>query len=652
MTNTAVNMEKKYRIFISYRGESQGEGNTIGKKFAGKLYDYLISDPFFEEKYGNVYFSPEEEIAENYKMTIPRVMEHVECFVIPLNKTFFSDFRRQGKHSITYMEITEALKNPYMHFVVVELESFDKQAELEKIRNINLCFKKDADRLIHCKLIKYDKNNEQKTVQLVGEQLIKNNYRIRSVKEFMKAPNVRLEFKRDTESLTDYPFYERMYDVKKVMLMNFAATSFLVGSSVARVYNSGRYFTKGFQSRLLSGDVQIEAVLTNPYSAAAIDAELYKMYPSGMSVDRSEIIIRNLNKFYDLKKVDTLGTQMNVYLTDIALPYGMMITEHENPENNHMKIDLYAPLPGEDKYRPSFYLMENNPETKELYSFFKFNFFRIAQENSYMYQGHPDVSWLSDKRIIHRAQITKDVLPHTRDAFSLCIQNKATIEVDLIVLKDHKIVVGRKEQLAEWMGCREGEVSNMTWLELREKIESKGYISARQIMFLNEFLDYIHGRIPVLLEVKSDDYEETSKQNVGLVNRLVEIVQKYIRQHISINSSGRIAIHSANSCILKMIRKKNCMIPIGQISLDFSKGRYSGVPSEVKKHHKEKKYFDDVIPDFMTYAIEDVENEEIEAECKKYGIPLIGWTVKDKNMQQYAERFCNNIIIEGAESYI
>ena len=116
--------------------------------------------------------------------------------------------------------------------------------------------------------------------------------------------------------------------------------------------------------------------------------------------------------------------------------------------------------------------------------------------------------------------------------------------------------MGRKEQLAEWMGCREGEVSNMTWLELREKIESKGYISARQIMFLNEFLDYIHGRIPVLLEVKSDDYEETSKQNVGLVNRLVEIVQKYIRQHISINSSGRIAIHSANSCILKMIRKK------------------------------------------------------------------------------------------------
>ena len=50
VTNTAVNMEKKYRIFISYRGESQGEGNTIGKKFAGKLYDYLISDPFFEEK--------------------------------------------------------------------------------------------------------------------------------------------------------------------------------------------------------------------------------------------------------------------------------------------------------------------------------------------------------------------------------------------------------------------------------------------------------------------------------------------------------------------------------------------------------------------------------------------------------------------------
>ncbi len=85
-----------------------------------------------------------------------------------------------------------------------------------------------------------------------------------------------------------------------------------------------------------------------------------------ISVNRSEIIIRNLNKFYDLK-MNAAGVRMKVYLTDIALPYGLMITEHENPENNHMKVDLYAALPGEDKYRPSFYLMENNLETNELY---------------------------------------------------------------------------------------------------------------------------------------------------------------------------------------------------------------------------------------------------------------------------------------------
>ena len=38
--------------------------------------------------------------------------------------------------------------------------------------------------------------------------------------------------------------------------------------------------------------------------------------------------------------------------------------------------------------------------------------------------------------------------------------------------------------------------------------------------------------------------------------------------------------------------------------------------------------------------------------AEKYGIPLIGWTVRDKTTQQYAESFCDNVIIEGAESYI
>ena len=646
---SVANMEKEYRIFISYRGESLGEGNTLGKEFAGKLYDYLMSDPFLIEKYGNVYFSPEEEISENYKTTIPRVMQHVEYFVIPLNKKFFSDFNEQEKDSITYMEIAAALQNPAMHFVEVELEEFTKEEEEEKIDTIKKSFGDDADRLINCKLIKYVKENEQKTVQVVGEQLIKKNYRIRSVKEFMKTANVNIGFKRDMENPRDFPFYERMYDVKKVMLMNFAASSFLAGSSVARVYNSGKYFTKGFQSRLLSGNVQIEAVLTDPYSAAAIDAELYKMYPDDMSVDKSEIIIRNLNKFYDLN-MKTSGNRMKVYLTDIAMPYGLMITEHENPDNNHMKVDLYSPLPGEDKYRPSFYLMENSPETKELYSFFKNSFYRIAQDHAYEYKKHPDIRWLTNKRIIHMAKIARNVLPHTRDAFSICIQKDFPIEVDLIVMNDHSIVVGRADKLAEWMGCDKGDVPAMTWPELKCRIEAAGIVPADQVMTLKEFLNYIQGRIPVILEIKSDDYSMESSQNIWLVNSLVGIVREYMRQHVSVNKKGKIAIHSANSCILKMIRKEDCMIPIGQLSLDFSK--YDDIPPGIIEHHKNKKYFEDVIPDFVGYSIEDAGNAGIKAECRKHGIPLIGWTVRDKTSQQYAESFCDNIIIEGAESYI
>lgn len=94
------------------------------------------------------------------------------------------------------------------------------------------------------------------------------------------------------------------------------------------------------------------------------------------------------------------------------------------------------------------------------------------------------------------------------------------------------------------------------------------------------------------------------------------------------------------------------MIPTGQLPLDFLNYKYANVSNNIVEHHKNKNYFNDVIPDFIGYSIDDISNAGIEAYCERYNIPLIGWTVRDKAAQQYAESICDNIIIEGAESYI
>ena len=644
-----VDAKTRYRIFLSYRGESQGTEQMIGKEFEEKLYDYLNADPFSIEKYGNVYLSTREEIAENFLGSISRVMKNVEYFVLPMTRRFFDDFEQQGERSVTYQEIMAAFKNKNMRFVAIAFPGFEMTEELQQM--LRRIFKQNADKLIACKLIPYDSENELETIRVVAEQLIRSNYRIRNVKEFLKAPNVHMAFKRDMEDPQEFPFYERMYDVKKVMLMNFAASSFLAGSSIAKTYQSSKYFTKGFQSRLLSGDVQIEAVLTNPYSAAALDAELYKMYPNDVSADKSEIIMRNLNKFYSFK-TEAPDSRMRVHLTNIMLPYGLMITEHENPENNHMKVDLYAPLPGDDRYRPSFYLVDTDPDTKELYSFFKNNFFRILQEHSFLYDRHPDIKWILEKPIIHRGQWNKDVMPHTRNAILDCIQRKFTIEVDLMQLKDRSIVVCRHDEYAQLEGYPGEQIQNLTWIELKQQIDENGEISSDQVMTIEEFLDYVHGYSSILLEVKSDEYDSKNVENQLLVDRLVKVIRKYMRKYVSGESKGKVAVHSANPYILKMIREKDCMIPLGQISLDFSTYKEGLIDEDIIVYHKEMKFLDEIVPDFIGYRIEDIADSKIEKYCESYGIPLIGWTVKDKEIQKYSENVCDNIIIEGAETYL
>lgn len=631
-------MISKYRIFISYRGSSEGID------FARSLYKYLKADSFSIEKYGEIYFSEEEEISENFIDSIPRVMADVEYFILPLTKDFFSDFKKQGNDSITYKEIEAALQNEDVHFIAVKFGSFQFDKEL-----ITDLFESNANRLLGCKLIPYNDNDEMQTLRIVGDQLVQDTFTVRSIRDFEKSPNVRLAFKCDTEDSNAYPYYERLYDVKKITLMNFAATSFMAGYDIATIYQSSEYLRRWFQSRLMNGEIEVEAVLTSPYSHAAIDAEKYKMFPNGITFPKSEIIIHNLNKFYKFKEKNP-HAKIRIYLTDISLPYGLMITEHRDRRNNHIKVDMYAPVPGEDRFRPSFYLLEDNQDTREIYYFYKNNLMRVMQEHSTSYESHPDVKWLLKKNIIHKAKISNDVMAHTRTAFSHCMRRKFPIEVDLISLKDGTIVVGRQDELSEITGgC---DVTQMSWMQLKAEIRKSAVVDTNQILRLLDFLEYIHGVIPILLEIKSNNYCIDNNESNELVHKVVEEVRKYIRKYGLDGDVGKVAIHSSNPYILRKIRDKDCMIPIGQISLDFNRDEYAGVNEMQKKLHREQLYIDVVTPDFISYDIRDLPNPKVQNLCRQHNIPLIAWTIKDADDEEIAEECCQNIVIEGSTSYL
>ena len=627
-----------YRIFIAYRGETQGF------EFAKALYDDIHTDTHYLEKYGKIYLSTEEEKYENFITSIERIMQDVELFILPLTAAFFDDFKDKGADSVTNKEIQIALKNPDIKFVTIEFPGYrGLYADKNLLREL---YGNEAVRISCCKSDSYDPVHHIQILHKLEDDLVRKDYEVKKMKEFIHAPqkkaNVRMEFKEDTEDSGAYP-YEKLYDIKKIMLLNFAATTFLSGCDIADIYKSNEYFRRRFLSKLLNGDIEVEAVLTRPDSYAAIDAEKYKMYPAGSKEKQENIILRNINKFFSLKEANP-DIRMNIRLTDIALPYGLMITEHENSENDHMKVDIYAPVISDDRYRPSFYLLKHDQDTIELYTRFRSTFEHIRDEYSKPYDLHAHVGWMrTGKPIIHRGMIDKKAFPHTKGAFLKCLSEGYPIEVDLLELLDGTIIVGREDEIEKNFGI--SHAAEWNYSKLIKKLDDFHIEESLRPMCFKNFLDLIHGKIPVLCEIKSAVYDQADERIRNIAQNVVKELRSYIRNYGEDGAGENIAVHSANPYILRAIREEDCMIPIGQISMDYEKGSYEVSPKFLEIH-KNQKYFEIIVPDFVSYNIENLPDKQIRSACGKYDIPLIAWTIRSPADEESAKIYCDNYIVE------
>lgn len=638
-----------YRIFLSYRGKSAGEA------FSERLYKHLVDNPECYNMHGNVYFSPKilkRNPDGNYKRDIPEIMKDVEYFVLPLTKGFFSDFWDKDKdcpniNSITYLEIVSAIENGSKFICIVFPGYEDDKALLKKI------FKDDAELISCSQLLKYDNENEEEVIRLVSDAMIREDYKAKGAAELLAniTPNVLLSFRKDTENPDDYPLYQILHDVTKITLLNFAASSFISGIDIATIYEKSDYWKRWFDFQLSQGKIEADIIITDPHSIAAKDAALYKMYPSGSKVKKDEIILKNMNRIFQFMKKYP-SARLNIYLTNITLPYGVMMTENVKRANNYIKVDLYSAVINHDENRPSFFLLQNNKETAGLYSFFKNNVMEIMNNHSYAFNGHPKISWLKKKHIIHRGVIRQGLKPHTKSAFEACIEEKYPIEVDLLALKDGTVIVGREDQDVEQYGYSK-PLSEFTVTDLR-KLNQK--VGPDKILTLEEFLELINGKIPVLLEIKSND-TENSDETAGFVRKVVRLLHQYTKRCVSVFNENYgehelgFAIHSSNPYVLCMIKELDCLIPCGIISTDFS-NRRSAMGEELYSIHADKRFPDIITPDFISYNINYLDDLVAVKICEDLDIPLLGWTVTDEEGQNIANDYrCDNIIIEGAKSF-
>lgn len=200
-------------------------------------------------------------------------------------------------------------------------------------------------------------------------------------------PNVYIASKKVIENETEiYNLDDRCKDADRLIVIAFAATSFLAGRLVSRSTYSAKWTT--FFQKLSSGNASVDFVILEPLSAAEIDAFLFKMRPLTLNkeIRVEDIVTKNISTLKDEIEKNDLKN-VHLHTTQIALPVSYVITEfNDNHERDSLKCDLYLPIINnnyvdkggkelrlEDErfhdhtVRQSFVLYRNNPNTHDLY---------------------------------------------------------------------------------------------------------------------------------------------------------------------------------------------------------------------------------------------------------------------------------------------
>ena len=239
-------------------------------------------------------------------------------------------------------------------------------------------------------------------------------------------------------------------------------------------------------------------------------------------------------------------------------------------------------------------------------------------------------SWLVDKYIAHRGFHNYiDAPENSLKAFQNVIDLGYAIELDVQVLSDGTIVVFHDSSLKR-MTNKDGYIKNLRKENLKD---IKLLNSDQTIPTLQEVLELVNGKTPLLIEVKNTNKVGYLEQN------LIQILKKY---------NGEFAVQSFNPYSLEYIKKHAPEMTRGQLSSYF---KSNSEISFIKKYFLKRMIFNKRVscPHFISYKAEDLPNRYVKQYQK---LPVLAWTVKSQQQYEKIAKHCDNIIFEGFEPTI
>ena len=207
------------------------------------------------------------------------------------------------------------------------------------------------------------------------------------------------------------------------------------------------------------------------------------------------------------------------------------------------------------------------------------------------------------------------------------------IEVDLRRAGDGEVMVFHDATL-ERLTRRKGALAELDAQSLR-KVRIKG--SKDHIQTLGELFEQVAGKVPLVLEIKSDWCEREP-----FAARIAELVGAY---------RGPVCVMSFDPYMIAAIRHRDPDIPRGLVAERFSDARYWNALSALQRfrlRHLLMARF--ALPQFIAYDVKALPALMPWLGQHLLGWPLLTWTVRTPEQRRIAERWADAMIFEGFEA--
>jgi glycerophosphoryl diester phosphodiesterase len=232
-------------------------------------------------------------------------------------------------------------------------------------------------------------------------------------------------------------------------------------------------------------------------------------------------------------------------------------------------------------------------------------------------------AWLRQRPVAHRGLHDAARPENSPAAFEAAAQAGFPIELDVHLTADGAAVVFHDEDLLRMTG-RAGRVADATLAELRA-LPLLG--TAERIPSLDDVLARVHGRVPLLVELKAR----------APYGPLEQAVRDALRRH-----PGAHAVQSFDPWSLVWLRRHAPELPRGMLSCDFAD---EDLPAHQKVLLRNLVLAPHVRPSFIGYDLHALPHWA-PMRLRALGLPLLAWTVRSAEDLVRARALVDNVIFE------